>query len=138
MPADEYASVGGGLRLKGAKVSKPKKKKSKPKTDLEKNLSTGDEGPSSTALEKRRESPAASEDKAADASGDEAAPRKTEAERRFEERRRKKVCCPGLLAQPGSLLLTMHHSSWNHPPRGPSCSRRTRSGSRSSIRICPS
>ncbi|KAH7362632.1 hypothetical protein B0T11DRAFT_328671 [Plectosphaerella cucumerina] len=99
MPADDYASIGGGgLRLKGAKVSKKKKKsKSKP-TDLEKNLGTGDEGPSTKAVEKRRASSQDVEDKGKGAEeehaslGDEkAAPRKTEAELRFEERRRKRL-----------------------------------------------
>ncbi|EXF81728.1 hypothetical protein CFIO01_09549 [Colletotrichum fioriniae PJ7] len=55
MPLDDYASaVGGGLKLKGAKVTKPKKKKRRDKTDLEKNLETGgDDDGSSTALVKQ-------------------------------------------------------------------------------------
>ncbi|KAM0276462.1 hypothetical protein ACHAQH_006727 [Verticillium albo-atrum] len=97
MPSDLYASVGGGLKLKGAKVGKPKKKK-KEKTDLEKNLSGGE---SSTAVTKRNP---ATEDENNETKKDgderiedteereeESGSRKTEAERRFEERKRKKL-----------------------------------------------
>lgn len=118
MPADEYASVGGGLRLKGAKVSKPKKKKNKDKSDLEKNLSTGEEGPSSVALEKKPREP--SEEKQGpkeEGSGDERdAPRKTEAEKRFEERKRKKVCCQSLVRWKETVFADDGtHSSSNSP-----------------------
>jgi protein FAM32A len=100
MPLDEYSSLGGGaLRLKGAKVTKKKKKK-RDKDTLEKALSGGD----STALVK------AGRDGDGARSGDEVGERergregsevvdeedrpyvrKTEAERRFEELKRKRV-----------------------------------------------
>ncbi|KAK0379342.1 hypothetical protein CLIM01_03268 [Colletotrichum limetticola] len=105
MPLDDYASaVGGGLKLKGAKVTKPKKKKRRDKTDLEKNLETGDQG-SSTALVKHREESAGdlklkskkkSEDPEEDRDNDDddegsgRVVQKTEAERRYEERKRKR------------------------------------------------
>ncbi|KAH0445149.1 hypothetical protein CcaCcLH18_00210 [Colletotrichum camelliae] len=113
MPIDEYASVGGGLKLKGAKVGKPKKKKSKKdKTDLEKNLDDGTDG--GTALVKRRsdqddddneedkkakrtkrrsEDPDAEDgDHEEDEDGGSGGGRhKTEAERRYEERKRKRL-----------------------------------------------
>lgn len=100
MPSDEYASVGGGaLRIKGAKVSKKHKKK-KNKTDLEKNLSTGEPSSSST---KNRETDDPNEvrlqeheqghknDSEDDRDQGPSKSRKTEAERRFEEVRRKKL-----------------------------------------------
>ena len=97
MPSDEYTIVGGGaLRLKGAKVDKKKKtKKKKGKSDLEKNLSTGEE----TAVIKKEDSPATEEDKAS-GRGDvanlgeeelEEEVRKTEAELRYEEYKKKRV-----------------------------------------------
>lgn len=117
MPLDDYASaVGGGLKLKGAKVTKPKKKKRRDKTDLEKNLETGgDDDGSSTALVKHREestgddnentskskskskknSKDPEEDRDNDDDDDQGSGRvvqKTEAERRYEERKRKRVC----------------------------------------------
>jgi protein FAM32A len=91
MPGDEYSAVGGGgaLKLKGAKVTKKKKKS---KTSLEKNLSAA-EG----ALKKRSESPA-KDDKSAKPDGDrpegeeEDRPvQQTESERQFEEIKRKRV-----------------------------------------------
>ncbi|KAK1491972.1 hypothetical protein CCUS01_14198 [Colletotrichum cuscutae] len=108
MPLDDYASaVGGGLKLKGAKVTKPKKKKRRDKTDLEKNLETGDQGGgSSTALVKHREESAGdskskskkkSEDPDEDRDNDDddegsgRVVQKTEAERRYEERKRKRL-----------------------------------------------
>ncbi|KXH60349.1 hypothetical protein CNYM01_01631 [Colletotrichum nymphaeae SA-01] len=106
MPLDDYASaVGGGLKLKGAKVTKPKKKKRRDKTDLEKNLETGDEE-GSTALVKHREESAGdskskskkkSEDPEEDRTNDDddegsgRVVQKTEAERRYEERKRKRL-----------------------------------------------
>ncbi|ROT39279.1 DUF1754-domain-containing protein [Sodiomyces alkalinus F11] len=108
MVSDEYAFVGsGGLKLKGAKVTKSKKKKKKNKqSDLEKNLSTGEPTSASTALTRR----SASKDPGSDEKKEEedatkrkegseeveeedeaVGPRKTEAERRFEERRRKRL-----------------------------------------------
>ncbi|EFQ29780.1 hypothetical protein CGRA01v4_03704 [Colletotrichum graminicola] len=118
MPLDEYASaVGGGLKLKGAKVGKPKKKKRREKSDLEKNLETGDEGGTSGALVKHRDEAAGGDDDdrkkknskkggvsqdleaEAEAGADEdrddnddgRVVRKTEAERRYEERKRKRL-----------------------------------------------
>lgn len=110
MPSDEYASAGGGaLRIKGAKVKKHKKKKAK--SDLEKNLSTGE--PSSSSSKKDPTAAQEDADEHAAAAGgvdddDDARKgearrgdgyegpshtksRKTEAERRFEEVRRKKL-----------------------------------------------
>ncbi|KAK2027271.1 DUF1754-domain-containing protein [Colletotrichum zoysiae] len=116
MPLDEYASaVGGGLKLKGAKVGKPKKKKRREKSDLEKNLETGDEGGTSGALVKHPDSAAggndeddgrkkkskrsrnpeaeaeADADQDRDDDDDGRVVRKTEAERRYEERKRKRL-----------------------------------------------
>ena len=97
MPADEYTAVGGGaLKIKGAKVGKKKKKKHhKDKSDLEKNLSTGDDEPAgSSALVK------STDDKPRD-DGEQPPPAddvtpltyKTEAERRHYEAKRKRVRC---------------------------------------------
>ncbi|KZL81928.1 hypothetical protein CI238_06471, partial [Colletotrichum incanum] len=116
MPLDEYASaVGGGLKLKGAKVGKPKKKKRRDKSDLEKNLETGDEGGgtsgTSGALVRHRDDAASeddnrkkkskkrggSQDPGAEADAEESRDddgrvvQKTEAERRYEERKRKRL-----------------------------------------------
>ncbi|KAK2048477.1 DUF1754-domain-containing protein [Colletotrichum somersetense] len=118
MPLDEYASaVGGGLKLKGAKVGKPKKKKRREKSDLEKNLETGDEGGTSGALvkhpdkaaggndddgrkkSKKSRNPEAEAEADADQDRDDdddddddgRVVRKTEAERRYEERKRKRL-----------------------------------------------
>ncbi|KAF6810817.1 hypothetical protein CMUS01_13395 [Colletotrichum musicola] len=99
MPLDEYASVGGGLKLKGAKIGK--KKKRKDKTDLEKNL---DDGNAAGTVARRSEDPAEedkkrkkkskSEDPADEDADkeDDAGPvvHKTEAERRHEERKRRR------------------------------------------------
>lgn len=95
MPSDEYASAGGGaLRIKGAKVKKHKKKKAR--SDLEKNLATGDASSSSKDPEAQEaEERDGAKDKKEDAAeGEDARParsHKTEAERRFEEVRRKKL-----------------------------------------------
>lgn len=92
MPSDDYASAstGGALRIKGAKVKKHKKKKAG-KSDLEKNLSTGEAASSSSSSKP----PKSEEPTEADApTAVEEAPserRKTEAERRFEEARRRKL-----------------------------------------------
>ncbi|KAK1966135.1 DUF1754-domain-containing protein [Colletotrichum sublineola] len=116
MPLDEYASaVGGGLKLKGAKVGKPKKKKRREKSELEKNLETGDQGGTSGALvkhsdeaaggndvrEKKSKKSSVSQDPEADADANAdddrddddngLVVRKTEAERRYEERKRKRL-----------------------------------------------
>lgn len=110
MPSDDYALAGGGgaLRIKGAKVKKHKKKSKK--TDLEKNLSTGE--PATTSHEEPDAAAAAAvvdedqdpkaptnqkqkEEEDDDDGNDDAPPtterRKTEAEKRFEEARRKKL-----------------------------------------------
>ncbi|KAF6808901.1 hypothetical protein CSOJ01_07263 [Colletotrichum sojae] len=101
MPLDEYASVGGGLKLKGAKIGK--KKKRKDKSDLEKNL---DDGSGAGTVARRPEDPAEedkkrkkksrSEEPTADEDADkedDAGPvvHKTEAERRHEERKRRRL-----------------------------------------------
>ncbi|OLN82099.1 Uncharacterized protein C31G5.21 [Colletotrichum chlorophyti] len=104
MPLDEYASVGGGgLRLKGAKVGKPKKKR-KEKTDLEKNLDDGNgesgalvkhrgAGDDNADGEKRAKKRRTSEEPGAEErpDDDDDAVHKTEAERRYEERKRKRL-----------------------------------------------
>lgn len=99
MPLDEYASAGGGaLRLKGAKVTKKKKKKDK--GNLEKALSGGD-----TSLIKAKGDDEGSEKRRKDKdekdgeNQEEDAPlvKKTEAEKRLEELKRKRVGCPSTL-----------------------------------------
>lgn len=91
MPSDEYASVGGGLRIKGAKVKKNKKKKDR--SDLEKNLSTG-ESSKDVAVKKQTsedDAPAEKEEPVEEVEEEVPRSRKTEAERQFEEARKKKV-----------------------------------------------
>lgn len=87
MPSDDYAVIGGGgaLKLKGAKVSKKKKKRDK--TDLEKNV-TGD-----GAIVKKTKSPDAEDSKRDEDQEEEplAPAIKTESERRYEEVRKKRV-----------------------------------------------
>lgn len=105
MPSDDYAAVGGGaLRIKGAKIKKHKKKKTG-KSDLEKNLSTGEplSTSSSSKLKDREEigkegkkekDGEEQEQKQEQEREEEEEPterRKTEAERRFEEARKKKL-----------------------------------------------
>ncbi|GAB0134421.1 hypothetical protein EsDP_00002795 [Epichloe bromicola] len=94
MPSGDYTITGGGaLKLKGATVQK-KRKKRKDKSDLEKNLSTGDDG---VMVKKTKESP-----QAADKTGDQEEDgqvradevpeaRKTESERRYEEVKKKRL-----------------------------------------------
>lgn len=78
MPADDYALAGGGaLKLKGAKITK-KKKKSKTKTNLDKTVSDANK-----AAEKA--------DSHEDNHNTSSAPRKTESELRHEEVRKRKV-----------------------------------------------
>jgi len=103
MPLDDYAVVGGGgaLRLKGAKVTKPKKKKKKDKADLEKALSEA--GGESLALVKKdsgdevieKKSKKSRKEKNDEEDDEEAVPvaRKTEAQRKLDEVRRKRVSC---------------------------------------------
>jgi protein FAM32A len=104
MPSDEYTSVARGpLKLKGAAgVTKKKKKKDKDKsgarTDLERNLSTGD-GDGALARkpsEPPDRRPSAEPSDAQEVQGVEAEledpdSTKTEAERRFAEAKRKRV-----------------------------------------------
>ena len=101
MPLDDYASLGGGaLRLKGAKVTK--KKKRKEKSGLEKALSggetsvvkAGDEGEKRKAKRKKDDEEREGEREGEDEEEEEERPvvRKTEAERRLEELKRKRVC----------------------------------------------
>ncbi|KAM3457675.1 hypothetical protein NHJ6243_007696 [Beauveria neobassiana] len=100
MPSDDYALSGGGggaLKLKGAKVDK-KKKKRRAKTDLEKNLATG-EGASPSkelATKKHKESEGedgqAAEDRRQVVEEDDVAPvQKTESERQYEEAKKKRL-----------------------------------------------
>ncbi|KAI1776004.1 DUF1754-domain-containing protein [Hypoxylon cercidicola] len=83
MPADDYASVGGGgaLKLKGGKVQKTKKKKSKV-SSLERSLSVD-------ATSKETESTPRGDSK--DVDEEAVTEHKTEAERRHEEANRKKM-----------------------------------------------
>lgn len=80
MTSDDYTAVGGGgLRLKGAKITKKKKKKDK--SSLEKNLDTTVTNRSSSPKKDDRDE------------GDEApGATKTEAELRYEEFKKKRVC----------------------------------------------
>ena len=104
MPSDEYKSFGGGgaLKLKGAKVDKKKrKKKTSGKSDLERNLSTGDE----KAVTKRRDDEQDDEPKDENSGRDDndaerPAPQKTESERRYEETRKRRVSCALFLFPP--------------------------------------
>lgn len=90
MPGDEYASVGGGgaLKLKGAKVGK--KKKRKDKSDLEKNLATGEIAKVDRAESKQEDDPEASR---ADEEDNVPESKKTESELRYEEFKKKRVSC---------------------------------------------
>ncbi|KAM0671028.1 hypothetical protein ACQRIT_001362 [Beauveria bassiana] len=100
MPSDDYAlSSGGGgaLKLKGAKVDK-KKKKRRAKTDLEKNLATGEGvSPSKELVTKKRkesegEDGQATEDRRQVEEEDDVAPvQKTESERQYEEAKKKRL-----------------------------------------------
>lgn len=116
MPLDDYASAGGGaLRLKGAKVTKKKKKKDK--GGLEKALSGGDgalvKAERGEGSEKRKKDRKDGEEEAeADEEEDRPIVRKTEAEKRLEELKRKRVglwslwpC--SLLLRLGSLVLVL-------------------------------
>ncbi|OTA84955.1 hypothetical protein M434DRAFT_400278 [Hypoxylon sp. CO27-5] len=86
MPADEYASVGGGgaLKLKGGKVQKTKKKKKTKTLNLERALSTEDDSSAEEVARSRL-------DDGKDEGGVDVVERKTEAERRHEEANRKKM-----------------------------------------------
>lgn len=90
MGSDEYAAVGGGgaLRLKGAKIHKKKKKRDK--TDLEKNLDTGNKDEEKRKKKKDKQGEEEDEPRHAD---DEEKPevQKTEAQKRHEEIKRKRV-----------------------------------------------
>lgn len=99
MPADEYASVGGGgtLKLKGGKVQKTKKKKKSKAQAIERALSTEDD---STSKEVER----TPRDDGKDGEEGDVAEHKTEAERRHEEANRKKV--RGLHSKVDEPLLT--------------------------------
>lgn len=101
MPLDDYASLGGGaLRLKGAKVTK--KKKRKEKSGLEKALSGGetsvvkaersDEGEKRKA--KKRKDSEEREGEEGEEEEERPVVRKTEAERRLDELKRKRVGTP--------------------------------------------
>lgn len=120
MPSDDYAYSGGGgaLKLKGAKVDKKKKKKRSAKTDLEKNLSTGDNDSSaSKEVTPRKQGSEEAEDKRED-EDDVAAPQKTESERQYEEAKKKKVSetavrdmgHPRLSAPPDLAMTSSLHS----------------------------
>lgn len=157
MPSDDYTafSGGGALKLKGGKVSKSKGKKKKDKTaaELERALSTGDSADNNSSRDvekaagenkKHRKDPQDEDERPAqeeeEDDGDEPVEYKTEAQKRHEEYKRKKVSplCPRE-ERPLLTLIWYRCWSWRSPrARGRSCSRRTRRGSRSSTRICPS
>lgn len=102
MGSDDYQAIGrGALKLKGAKVSKKKKKAAK--SDLEKNLSAGDDSAlvqkdsddTSKRSRDKKKSPVdedRSKDDEEDKHEDEPVVLKTESERRYEEARKKRVC----------------------------------------------
>lgn len=107
MPLDDYASLGGGaLRLKGAKVTK--KKKRKDKSGLEKALSGGetslvkaerDAGEGRSDEEKRKSRRGRDEKEEEEEEEERPVVRKTEAEKRIDELKRKRVgypSCPPL------------------------------------------
>ncbi|KAK6078339.1 hypothetical protein SCUP234_12726 [Seiridium cupressi] len=98
MPSDDYTSFkgAGALKLKGGKVSKPKKKKKDKErsSDLERALSTGD-APSGNELEKpTSKKPTKDDDGRPEGEPveeeDEPIEYKTEAQKRHEEYKRKK------------------------------------------------
>uniref|UniRef100_A0A0D2XV31 Protein FAM32A n=2 Tax=Fusarium oxysporum TaxID=5507 RepID=A0A0D2XV31_FUSOF len=86
MGSNDYAAVGGGgaLKLKGAKIHKKKKKRDK--TDLEKNLDTGNKDEEKRRKKDREEQEPHDED-------DEDKPevQKTEAQKRHEEIKKKRL-----------------------------------------------
>ncbi|MBE3042849.1 DUF1754 domain-containing protein [Candidatus Bathyarchaeota archaeon] len=127
MPIDDYASAGGGaLRLKGAKVTK--KKKRKDKSGLEKALSGGDgslvKADRDGEGEKKRKKGGDEQDED-EREEDRPLVKKTEAEKRIDELKRKRVGLP--LGFPRVVmsagLLTRHSSSrWRRTrSRGRSC-----------------
>lgn len=121
MPADEYSSVARGpLKLKGAKVTKHKKKSKKDKekatSDVERALATTttksttdarSEDEERAATKARSEERGASED-AVERSGSAALEddTKTETERRFAEAKRKRVCLTTGIPPPSPAVLT--------------------------------
>ncbi|KAF4449823.1 hypothetical protein F53441_7018 [Fusarium austroafricanum] len=89
MGSDDYAAVGGSgaLKLKGAKVHKKKKKRSK--TDLEKNLATGNKD---EEREKKKENKEEEDDELRkDDDEDKPEAQKTEAQKRHEEIKKKRL-----------------------------------------------
>lgn len=119
MPADEYSSVARGpLKLKGAKVTKHKKKSKKDMekatSDVERALATtttkstaadmrSEDEERAAATKQRSEERGASED-AVERSGSAALEddTKTETERRFAEAKRKRVCLTAVIPAPSS------------------------------------
>lgn len=100
MPADEYAAarVGGALKLKGAKVAKPKKKKKAKAADdstalalVEAATKTKPRDDSDEAGDEQARRPARGEEPAEEKDDESFTARKTDAELRFEEAKRKKV-----------------------------------------------
>ncbi|KAF4345234.1 DUF1754-domain protein [Fusarium beomiforme] len=87
MGSDEYAAAvgGGALKLKGAKIHKKKKKRDK--TDLEKNLDTGNKD------EEKRKKKSKEEEDEPHNEDDEEKPevQKTEAQKRHEEIKKKRL-----------------------------------------------
>ncbi|SCN73876.1 uncharacterized protein FFB20_04459 [Fusarium fujikuroi] len=86
MGSDDYAAVGGGgaLRLKGAKIHKKKKKRDK--TDLQKNLDTGNKDE-----EKRKKNSEDGEEQEPHDDEDKPEVQKTEAQKRHEEIKKKRL-----------------------------------------------
>lgn len=102
MPASDYTSSSGALKLKGSGgITKKKKKKSKPSTTSTKPSSftalskatenAADEPTSSTALEKQPGREEESVGTSKDVAGPKPGAAKTEAEIRFEENRRRRM-----------------------------------------------
>lgn len=152
MASDDYTAVGGGgLRLKGAKVQKKKKKRDK--TDLEKNLSSGEKEvvKKSKAPKEEKADKEDDKNKEDEKSDDDDQPQvqKTESERRHEEIKRKRVSLLRPTESADEPLANVSISSFKWPKpqdRDPNCSRHTKSESKNStptspgsasITICP-
>ncbi|KAF5641105.1 hypothetical protein F52700_3440 [Fusarium sp. NRRL 52700] len=89
MGSDDYAAVGGGgaLKLKGAKIHKKKKKRDK--TDLEKNLDTGNKDEE----KRKKKKTEGGQEQEPDDEDKEGKPevQKTEAQKRHEEIKKKRL-----------------------------------------------
>lgn len=144
MASDDYTAVGGGgLRLKGAKVQKKKKKRDK--TDLEKNLASGEKDVVKKSKAPKEEEKADKNDdknKEDEKSDDDDRPQvqKTESERRYEEIKRKRVSLLRPTESADEPIANISTSSFKWPKpqaRDPNCSRHTKSESKNSTPTSP-